>query len=110
MHTQDQAKANLYTAAPAPARVAVNLPIFDAFVMRLATHDWYYDHSDDGSVWRRGHSNHQQLVQVAKGHPTLQHAFDAFNKNAHFGMPDEERDSIVSTLRQDLMRKSLLAA
>lgn len=33
---------------------------------KLAFHDWYYAYSDDGSVYRKGQAQYQELVKMQK--------------------------------------------
>ena len=33
---------------------------------KLASHDWYYQYSDDGSVYRKGRDQYQELVKMQK--------------------------------------------
>lgn len=37
----------------------------DKYVDMLKSHDWYYDYSDDHSVWRKGSDAHKQLRYMA---------------------------------------------
>lgn len=32
----------------------------------LQSHDWYYDYSDDHSVWTRGRNQHVKLQELAR--------------------------------------------
>lgn len=36
-------------------------PEEEAYIKRLQSHDWYYEYSDDHSVWRRGQAERDQL-------------------------------------------------
>lgn len=36
------------------------------YVARLAGHDWFFDYSDDYSVYSRGHENYQALLHARK--------------------------------------------
>lgn len=102
MHTQDQAKAKFYAGKPAPVRIHVDLKVFDAFLERLDRHDWQFEYSDDGSVWRRGHTNHTQLIEVSNGHPILKRAFDAYCERHYRGMSQESLDAVIYQLRNSL--------
>ena len=42
----------------------------DTFVKALKSHDWYYDYSDDHSVWKQGEAERAQLRMMYR-------AFDA---------------------------------
>ncbi|BDD79870.1 hypothetical protein [Burkholderia phage FLC9] len=37
-----------------------------AFRARLESHNWWYDYSDDGAVWRNANERHKALLQEAK--------------------------------------------
>lgn len=60
----------------------MNLESFDAFVARLGAHDWYYEFSDDNSVWRAGRDESKALAALAKTDPMLQVAYDAWRTYA----------------------------
>lgn len=51
---------------------------YDKFINELKSHDWYYDNSEDFSVWRRGERNHKVLQAKSKAHPKMHAAFQAF--------------------------------
>lgn len=85
----------------------LDLTIFNAFVQRLAAHDWHYDYSDDGNVWRRGKANQAQLVEVANSHPLLKQAFDAHQNAAFHNLYRAKLDSVIATLRAQLQPEPL---
>lgn len=39
---------------------------FDRYVQLLKTHDWYYDYTDDHSVWQRGNRERAEITQMYK--------------------------------------------
>ena len=39
---------------------------FDEFARQVRAHDWFYQYSDDGGVFRRGADNHERLETIAK--------------------------------------------
>jgi len=43
----------------------------DAFIQQLERHDYSFDFSDDGSVWRRGVAERNAINAVLKAHPEL---------------------------------------
>ena len=45
---------------------------------RLSNHDWYYDYSDDHSVWKRGSANRDRLLNTAAEHPTYKEMYNEF--------------------------------
>ena len=44
----------------------MNKEQIDIYRTKLASHDWYYAYSDDGSVYRRGQAQYQELVKMQK--------------------------------------------
>lgn len=50
----------------------------------LATHDWYFDYSDDHSVWQRGVDERKAIKALAKElgmEEVFEEAFDAVTNN-----------------------------
>lgn len=41
-------------------------PEQENYIKLLKSHDWYYDYSDDHSVWRRGSEAHSRLRGLQK--------------------------------------------
>lgn len=41
----------------------------EEFFTKCANHDWYYDYSDDHSVWRRGQAAQEILMAEAAKDP-----------------------------------------
>lgn len=37
----------------------------DAYINLLRSHDWFYDYSDDHSVWKRGREQRNKLEAMA---------------------------------------------
>lgn len=50
---------------------------------KLSRHDWYYNYSDDGSVWRRGEENESKLIAISRQSPEHKALYDGF-KEHHF--------------------------
>lgn len=46
------------------------------FDKELAAHDWYYGMSDDPSVWRKGQTNQDKLLAIAKESVIHQFLYD----------------------------------
>ena len=40
--------------------------------------DWFYDYSDDHSVWTRGKNRDRELSQIADGSPILEKIYSDF--------------------------------
>lgn len=76
---------NLPTRAPAPPDDG-ELPTLAAYYDELARHDWYYDWSDDHSVWRRGQTATGRLVRIAQqGGPEYQALLTAWRQHMFTG-------------------------
>tara|TARA_A100001015_G_C14818516_1_gene643728 strand:+ start:364 stop:597 length:234 start_codon:yes stop_codon:yes gene_type:complete len=41
------------------------------YFKELEKHDWYYNYSDDHSVWRKGNENTKRLQAIAQEQPIL---------------------------------------
>ena len=54
------------------------IELFTAFIHRLHCHDWYFQFSDDHSVWQRGNKIQQELQAIAKSHDFYDQAYQAF--------------------------------
>lgn len=57
------------------------------FYDELDKHDWYYDWSDDGRVWDRGHANLSRLLNIAGESKAHQLLYDAFHAHHFSGAP-----------------------
>ena len=53
----------------------------------LNRHDWYYDFSDDFSVWKRGSDRDKELRVMANESPAHQELMDKFSKHYFSGKP-----------------------
>jgi hypothetical protein len=62
----------------------VSLTEFDAMLKR---HDWYYQYSDDYSVYRSGKSEQDRLVGIARNSPEHQELMTAWGKFHFTGDP-----------------------
>lgn len=51
----------------------------------LEKHDWFYDYSDDHSVWRRGQAARNKLSSIASQSPEHKALWDGFNKHVFSG-------------------------
>lgn len=58
----------------------LTLEEFVKYINKLALHDWFFDYSDDPSVWKRGNASHRQLVEEAAKHPVLAQALEAWEE------------------------------
>lgn len=46
----------------------------------LSNHDWYYDYSDDHSVWKRGSANRDRLMNTAAKDSHYKKMYSEFSK------------------------------
>lgn len=38
----------------------------EEYINLLKTHDWYYDFSDDHSVWKAGEAQYKRIMELSK--------------------------------------------
>lgn len=50
----------------------------EEFFMKLRRHDWFYEYSDDHSVWQRGQAARHELRQLAKENDTFALMYDDY--------------------------------
>lgn len=62
----------------------MTLTDFDA---KLAGFDWFYDYSDDHSVWERGRAAHSAVLAIAKESPQHQALYDLWERHHFTGKP-----------------------
>lgn len=48
------------------------------FYKALESHDWFYDYSDDGSVYRRGRAEEDRIGKATATSPAHKALYDAF--------------------------------
>ena len=51
---------------------------FDAYIVQLGNHDWTFEYSDDGNVWRRGKDQQRKLIAQASLWDVLMAAYTAY--------------------------------
>ncbi len=71
----------------------------------LRGHDWYYNYSDDGRVWRAGESVQSQIVSLSKmseDHLTLYNAWSKY----YFSGPNFNSEKFTKE-QLDEVRKTL---
>lgn len=54
---------------------------------KLARFDWFYEMSDDQSVWERGRAAHSLVLAEAKKSPQHQELYDLWKKRWFTGKP-----------------------
>ena len=70
-------------------------PEEENYVRLLKSHDWYYDYSDDHSVWRRGNEAHSRLRGIQK---TIDPTYAHWNEHAPEGFrvtPPKQPDIVL---------------
>jgi len=58
------------------------LPSLNEFWKKLRNHDWTYEYSDDGSVWRRGQQQFDEIQSVVKN-GSIEHK-ELFNQYSEY--------------------------
>lgn len=76
---------------------------FDAYVAKLSHHDWYYDYSDDGRVWRAGKRVRESLMETADSHPIYFQAFDVWRAYVGSSIPRKAVDIMIQAIRDQLV-------
>ncbi len=61
------------------ASPALSIEAFEAYAKRLKNHDWFYEYSDDGSVWRAGNQAQKNLIADAMTYPLLSALFTEYS-------------------------------
>ena len=79
-----------------------NLQEFDK---KLRYHDWYYNFSDDGSVWRAGERAQEEIQRISKESPQHLELFESWSKYFFSGenwnkpkFTEEELNAVRSSL------------
>lgn len=52
----------------------------EQFRKLLSTHDWYYNYSDDHSVWRKGQAEWQVIASAMKDSEELKAVYNQFRE------------------------------
>ena len=87
---------------------------FDAYVKRLSNHDWTFEYSDDGRVWRRGKEQQSALIAQAGKSELLTAAYVAYVNytftNAKTSWPERliTRSNTISALRQQILEAKVV--
>ena len=71
----------------------------NAYIDRLNQHDWYFDYSDDGNVWRRGNERRAQLVQHAQTHDIYQQSYNDWASYKYDRILKDTLDNRMDELR-----------
>jgi hypothetical protein len=59
----------------------------EQYWVMLNNHDWYYNYSDDPSVWRRGSNNEAKMVGTSKQSPEHEALYKGFVAHHFSGDP-----------------------
>ena len=89
-------------AAISKTGVDMNLQDFD---QKLRNHDWFYNYSDDGRVWRAGEQVENEIRSISKLSPQHLALFEAWNQY-YFSGPSFEKPQFTEAQR-DAVRVSL---
>lgn len=73
---------------------------FNAYIIKLAHHDWYYDYSDDGRVYRAGKAGLEYLQSQVKKHPIYKDAFNVWTAYIYKELSAASRDSQINSIRE----------
>ena len=57
----------------------------EQFYKACAQMDWFYDYSDDHSVWTRGHDRYNELRRIAEGTANLSNIYRDYKYEKHRG-------------------------
>lgn len=89
----------------------LTLESFNAFVASLARHDWYYDFSDDHSVWNAGRNSMMAIASTSRLDPICQAALDAWrayiDKKPRTLHSVGDRDREIQRLRDQVIAQSI---
>lgn len=80
----------------------ISLQDFEDYCDRLEKHDWFYEFSDDGSVYRAGREKHTQLIQQSFQQPMLGKAFDLYHDRSK-GMTRQEIRQQIAELKAEFL-------
>ena len=69
---------NKYKEAFESENTEVRTQAFTEYFIRCKHHDWFFDFSDDHTVWRRGCAAQSILIGVAKEHPIAEKMYKAW--------------------------------
>jgi hypothetical protein len=83
---------------------------FDAFIERLKNFDWYYNFSDDGSVYRSGVTGQKNLEEAAKANNYYTQAYKTWcqyiSENIRGKVVEAalraDRDMVIQAMRDGL--------
>jgi hypothetical protein len=84
---------------------------FDEYIKALSFHDWTYDYSDDGNVWRAGRAAHNKLLNEAKDQPLLKAAYAAWSAYIWANVSNKQelktyRETTIAALREQVVHES----
>lgn len=71
------------------AAAPVTVEEFDTYANLLKGHDWYYNYSDDYSVWRAGQKSQEELYRKSNLSDELREAYSAYSKWIYGGRKGE---------------------
>jgi hypothetical protein len=75
----------------------------EEFIEMLKKHDWYYQYSDDGSVYRAGDRQYQLIVIAKRGNPLLQKIYAIWSNHKALHTLPEVRDQLIAEARAEAL-------
>lgn len=78
----------------------MTLEEFDSYLTQLQQHDWFYDYSDDHSVWKRGEDSFKNLSKQAANDPVK---YEMFKIYCSCHIDPESLNEAISELRSKVV-------
>ena len=79
---------------------------FQEYINKLNRHDWFYDYSDDHSVWRSGLASAKEIMNQSKEHPIYDKAYKAYQACAfgygEYPYKNETKKQTINALMDEL--------
>ena len=87
----------------------IKLPSLNEFWKMLRNHDWTYEYSDDGSVWRRGQQQFDEIQNVVKN-GSIEHK-ELFNQYSEYawGRSKEQPPMPARSREEQLADREMIA-
>lgn len=70
----------------------------EQFFNECSRHDWFYDYSDDHSVWTAGHENKQRIYRLAEDNKILEKIVSEFRQ---YTLGQRERPTLEEFVTHD---------
>jgi hypothetical protein len=69
----------MHTTTASEDDMNITMDDLNQYYTQLERHDWFYDYSDDYSVWARGCTERSRLRGMASKHPRFDELYRAFS-------------------------------